>query len=126
MPRRRPKPHDRCPHCDARFPRGRSACPECGSDAETGWNEDALSGYTAADIPDTFDEDAYLDAVSDLPGAPQRGTGKVTQRRHFMTTVGIVTVLAFIAAFVVKSPRLAGVIVIAATLIFLLASPRRN
>ena len=43
-----------------------------------------------------------------------------------MTTVGIVTVLAFFAAFVVKSPRMAGVIVIAATLFFLFASPRRD
>ena len=28
-----------CPYCEARVPRGVLACPECGSDAETGWQE---------------------------------------------------------------------------------------
>ncbi len=26
-----------CAHCGAEFAAGRLACPECGSDAETGW-----------------------------------------------------------------------------------------
>ena len=31
-----------CPHCGALIPARSSACPECGSDNETGWRDDAL------------------------------------------------------------------------------------
>jgi hypothetical protein len=30
-----------CPHCGAKVPADASACPECGSDNETGWSEAA-------------------------------------------------------------------------------------
>jgi hypothetical protein len=30
-----------CPHCGAQVPADASACPECGSDNETGWSNDA-------------------------------------------------------------------------------------
>lgn len=30
-----------CPNCGARVPRNAKACPECGSDEETGWSEAA-------------------------------------------------------------------------------------
>jgi hypothetical protein len=30
-----------CPHCGAQVPSDASACPECGSDSETGWSEAA-------------------------------------------------------------------------------------
>jgi hypothetical protein len=30
-----------CPHCGAQVPSDASACPECGSDNETGWSEAA-------------------------------------------------------------------------------------
>lgn len=32
-----------CPHCGAKVPTHAKACPECGSDKETGWSEEA--GY---------------------------------------------------------------------------------
>jgi len=88
-----------CPHCGATFPASRLACPECGSDAETGWSEDGLTGYSATDIPDTFDEDAYLDVVADLPG----GGGRVSReapRQRFWRIVGLIMVIGFIAVFV--------------------------
>lgn len=30
-----------CPHCGAEVPPGAGACPECGSDEQTGWSERA-------------------------------------------------------------------------------------
>jgi hypothetical protein len=30
-----------CPNCGAEVPRNSKACPECGSDEETGWSEGA-------------------------------------------------------------------------------------
>ncbi len=30
-----------CPHCGARLSRNAKACPECGSDDQTGWADDA-------------------------------------------------------------------------------------
>jgi len=58
-----------CPHCHAEVPRGAAACPECGSDASTGWADDAdawagdlPAGYGDDDEDDAFDEDAFLRA----------------------------------------------------------------
>ena len=31
-----------CPNCGAEVPEGSAACPECGSDDETGWSEDTM------------------------------------------------------------------------------------
>lgn len=49
-----------CPHCGAEVRVGSSSCRECGSDAETGWSEDAQ--LWAADIPTAVgDEDDDFD-----------------------------------------------------------------
>ena len=39
-----------CPNCGARVPRDARACPECGSDDETGWSETAYEG--SLDLPE--------------------------------------------------------------------------
>jgi hypothetical protein len=36
--------HFICPHCGADVPFDAAACPECGSDEETGWSQDAKYG----------------------------------------------------------------------------------
>jgi len=50
-----------CPHCEASVPAGAAACPECGSDHETGWSDHAeysrlfqTSAYE--DVPDRLGE----------------------------------------------------------------------
>lgn len=48
-----------CPHCGADVPVGAPACRECGSDAETGWSEDA--DVWSADIPTGYDEEDEFD-----------------------------------------------------------------
>ncbi len=53
-----------CPHCGAELPPSARSCPECGSDEETGWCEDAdtwraggPSGYAG---DDEFDYEEFL------------------------------------------------------------------
>jgi hypothetical protein len=47
-----------CPHCGAEVPRDAKACPECGSDEETGWSEQAC--YDGLDLPDErFDYEEF-------------------------------------------------------------------
>jgi len=41
-----------CPHCGAQFKASRLACPECGSDAETGWQSSEQIDYMSIDLPE--------------------------------------------------------------------------
>ena len=56
---RRPRGPFRCPHCDALVPARAPACPECGSDADSGWSEDA--GAWAGELPTGWGEDGDFD-----------------------------------------------------------------
>jgi uncharacterized membrane protein YvbJ len=42
---------DVCPVCGEDVPRGARACPECGADHNSGWQENA-GVYDAVDLPD--------------------------------------------------------------------------
>ncbi len=41
-----------CPNCGESFSARRLACPECGSDANTGWKDADEIDYQAVDLPD--------------------------------------------------------------------------
>ena len=48
-----------CPHCGAEVPPNAKACPECGSDEETGWSEQARAQELG--LPDDqFDYDQFV------------------------------------------------------------------
>jgi hypothetical protein len=50
---------DVCPNCGAELPPNAKACPECGSDEETGWSEEAR--YDNLNLPDKdFDHDEFV------------------------------------------------------------------
>ncbi len=50
---------DICPNCGAEVPRNARACPECGSDDQTGWSDEAANG--GLDLPDErFDYDDFV------------------------------------------------------------------
>jgi hypothetical protein len=51
MPKRSARTEE-CPNCGAEFPAGRLACPECGSDANTGWKSGEEIDYQAVSLPD--------------------------------------------------------------------------
>jgi hypothetical protein len=54
-------PPDYCPHCGAEVPSTARACPECGSDEQTGWSDRAHTDRLG--LPD--DEFVYDDFVKD-------------------------------------------------------------
>lgn len=57
-----------CSHCGQGFPPGRTACPHCGADEETGWGEDDEAA--GLDLPEAMDEDTYTDFLAEEGLAP--------------------------------------------------------
>ena len=52
-------PPEICPNCGAKVPRNAKACPECGSDEQTGWSEE--SHVDGLDLPDeSFDYEDFV------------------------------------------------------------------
>lgn len=57
--KRKRKPPEICPNCGAFVPEDALACPDCGSDYETGWSERAYA--QRLDLPDDeFDYDEFV------------------------------------------------------------------
>jgi hypothetical protein len=55
-------PPDICPVCGEEVPRKARACPGCGADHNSGWNEDFNPHLAGASIPDQdFDYDEFVD-----------------------------------------------------------------
>ena len=85
MPRR-PHATEECPHCGTVFRAGRLACPECGSDANTGWKSADEIEYQSVEIPDYYDE------------SPAKPSGWIP--RWLFVAVAVLVVLSFLFAFV--------------------------
>jgi predicted nucleic acid-binding Zn ribbon protein len=85
MPREFVPPTD-CPVCGEPVPRGARACPGCGADERSGWNE-AAALYDGLDLPD--------EAGHEQPG-PRR------QPAILWPVVGLLTLVAVIIAFVFR------------------------
>lgn len=49
---------DECPNCGAAVPRRAKACPECGADESTGWNDRAVEDRLGI-VGDEFDYESY-------------------------------------------------------------------
>ena len=79
-----------CPVCGEAVPRDARACPGCGSDERSGWNEEATR-YDGLDLPD----EAFADG--DGPSAPRRGLPA-----WFWPGVGGLTLLAVITTFILR------------------------
>ena len=60
-----------CPNCGAEVPATARACPECGSDEETGWSEAADYAHL---LPEDLDND-------DLPPYPLSGTSPQSRKK---------------------------------------------
>ena len=80
-----------CPHCGASLPRGASACPDCGSDEQTGWADEGVRDEA---LWGEFDEQDYEDVVRDIAGNGDAGQNRV------MLIVTLVALAAFLAFFI--------------------------
>jgi hypothetical protein len=55
-----PRPPEICPNCGAAVPPNAKACPDCGSDEQTGWSEAAATADLG--LPDeSFDYDKFVE-----------------------------------------------------------------
>jgi hypothetical protein len=80
---------DVCPNCGAEVPPKARACPQCGSDEQTGWSDHAHVG--GLNLPDeSFDYDEY--AEREFGGGRARPYGI----RWFWWSVALFTALAFV------------------------------
>ena len=80
-------PPDICPVCGAEVPPSASACPACGADDTTGWNEDRAI-YDGLDLPDDeFDYDEYVKNEFGGAGKPSK------KRLPWLCIIGITLVL---------------------------------
>lgn len=70
-----------CPNCGAAVPLKAKACPECGSDENTGWSEDTM--YDALDLPE-------IETLSKPPSS------SLFQNKYFMCIVAIAAILTFL------------------------------
>ena len=61
-----------CPNCGAEVPRHAKACPECGSDEQTGWSEEAHA--SSLDLPEeNFDYQDFVKREFGEKGPVPRG-----------------------------------------------------
>ncbi|MEO6597794.1 MAG: zinc ribbon domain-containing protein [Planctomycetota bacterium] len=91
---KRSKPHREifeCPQCGADVVLGAKVCRECGSDAETGWQESSEIDYASVDLPEGYADD---------PAHPS--TTLTTQRSVWFVVVAIVAALALLALTVLR------------------------
>ena len=59
-----------CPVCGETVPRGAKACPGCGADERSGWNEDATR-YDGLDLPAA----AFADENTERAARSEHGRG---------------------------------------------------
>jgi hypothetical protein len=81
-------PPTECPVCGEAVPRGARACPGCGADERSGWNEETTR-YDGLGLPD----EAFDEQPAD---PPRRAPG------WLWPVVGFLTLAAVIIAFVLR------------------------
>jgi hypothetical protein len=91
-------PPEICPHCGAEVPRNARACPECGSDEQTGWSDDAHSQRLG--LPD--EDFNYDEFVKEEFGPGQRRELRPRGIRWLWWVVAVLLVALF-AWFFVRS-----------------------
>jgi len=80
-----------CPACGATVPAKAHACPECGSDEQTGWSDETFYDGTGIEDSEEFNYEAWR--RSELGHAPQRSS------RQWLWWAVAVLMLALLAWF---------------------------
>jgi len=85
-------PPETCPNCGASVPRNARACPECGSDEDTGWSDDAETGELA--LPEeNFDYDDFVKKEFDNKTPVTRGI------KWYWWVIAVIVLAAFLFLF---------------------------
>lgn len=71
-----------CPNCHADVPINALACPECGSDRETGWSEEAQ----------------YVHLLPDKGDGETDASRSMTGQKYSMAAIALVVAVAFLVA----------------------------
>jgi len=78
-----------CPNCGASVPRNAKACPECGSDEQTGWSD--VAETDGLDLPDeNFDYDDYVKKEFGSKSPVPRGI------KWYWWVIAVILVVAFL------------------------------
>ena len=78
-------PPTECPVCGENVPRDARACPGCGADERSGWDEEAMR-YDGLDLPDS----AYDDEQGHTP-APRTTGDRVWLEIAVLVFLGVIT-----------------------------------
>lgn len=86
-----------CPNCDADVPRGALACPECGADENTGWNDHANSQRTSDRLGIADDDFNYDEFAKEEFGEQResRTKAKGVSWLWWATAVGLAAAFGF-------------------------------
>jgi len=76
-----------CPNCGADVAVGSKACRECGSDANTGWQDPGEIEYASVDIPEGWSES---------------GAASAPRRRWWIAVVALVVAIALLLLSVLR------------------------
>ena len=88
-------PPELCPNCGAEVPPDAKACPECGSDEQTGWSEEAHAD--GLDLPEEkFDYEGYVKREFDAETHVPPGI------RLFWWLVGLLVVASFLLFYCLR------------------------
>lgn len=73
-----------CPNCEAEVPLKSLACPECGSDKNTGWSDDTI--YDGLGLPEE-------DTIN------QQTSTSLFQNKYFISIVTIISIVIFLLMY---------------------------
>ncbi|HEX5011251.1 MAG TPA: hypothetical protein VFY71_12710 [Planctomycetota bacterium] len=86
-----------CAHCGIPVPAGSLACPECGSDAATGWSEEASA--FEGDPPTGYDDDPDFDYEEALRSEGLAGDGRPSRaavRRRWVLALSVLIIVCIL------------------------------
>jgi hypothetical protein len=96
-------PPSECPVCGGAVPRKAKACPHCGADERSGWDDDSTR-YDGLDLPDSaFDDDG------DRP-AKRSTFSKQRARGGFPHPIWILVALGLVIWFAIRALTMIGVL----------------
>ena len=92
MSRKRLQPPNVCPVCGYDVPRNALACPGCGADHKSGWQEEATC-YNGVDLPDEeFDYDEFV----------RKEFGSSSVKPHGIKTIWWITAILIILVTIIS------------------------